>query len=365
MMRKRCFFLVYLFSGALIIGSLSGCVQKKTFVRPEEPLLSGAKEVAAGTSGESMGQDDSNQNGPDQDASGDLNGSGAGSVDDLMKVIGSVVAWDDATLMLVQITTEIGEFEKDAGTVSGKAFLVVLQFIDDTKLDSNRVSQLVMEEGFLLLNDTPPYMHVDQGVEIGDDGNVYSMGTINLLYDLPADTRMEDLKVTLEGVQSSPEFPGQEQSSEAASAEEADSGNGGQDAADPASLEGIEVTEGRLSKPESGQLAYTPSGADGFFAVNGTLKAQTSIGINVDPPGILDYDADLIVSSTCTVTAKIEAYKDGALLASYEEKGLELPEGEVTITGCIKTGESTVCSGTYLIRFYLNGILVLENEAAV
>lgn len=56
-----------------------------------------------------------------------------------------------------------------------------------------------------------------------------------------------------------------------------------ENAAEIGSVDGIEVVSGTIGKPEQGKMAYAPSGASGYFAVDGTLKAQSTIRICVDP----------------------------------------------------------------------------------
>lgn len=125
------------------------------------------------------------------------------------------------------------------------------------------------------------------------------------------------------------------------------------------------VTGTELHIPEPGATAFTPSDAEGFFAVDGRLIAQSTIGIQVDPPGILNCDIYVAVLSDSKVKAKIEIYKDGQLLSSYEEEGLALTRESRVINAVIKTHEDTVCSGTYTAYFYLNGIQVATIEQDV
>ena len=125
------------------------------------------------------------------------------------------------------------------------------------------------------------------------------------------------------------------------------------------------VTGTELHIPEPGATAFTPSDAEGFFAVDGRLIAQSTIGIQVDPPGILNCDIYVAVLSDSKVKAKIEIYKDGQLLSSYEEEGLALTRESQVINAVIKTHEDTVCSGTYTAYFYLNGIQVATIEQDV
>ena len=125
------------------------------------------------------------------------------------------------------------------------------------------------------------------------------------------------------------------------------------------------VTGSELHIPEPGATAFTPSDAEGFFAVDGRLIAQSTIGIQVDPPGILNCDIYVAVLSDSKVKAKIEIYKDGQLLSSYEEEGLALTRESQVINAVIKTHEDTVCSGTYTAYFYLNGIQVATIEQDV
>ena len=127
----------------------------------------------------------------------------------------------------------------------------------------------------------------------------------------------------------------------------------------------VMVTGTELHIPEPGATAFTPSDAEGFFAVDGRLIAQSTIGIQVDPPGILNCDIYVAVLSDSKVKAKIEIYKDGQLLSSYEEEGLALTRESRVINAVIKTHEDTVCSGTYTAYFYLNGIQVATIEQDV
>ncbi len=127
----------------------------------------------------------------------------------------------------------------------------------------------------------------------------------------------------------------------------------------------VVVTGTELHIPEPGATAFTPSDAEGFFAVDGRLIAQSTIGIQVDPPGILNCDIYVAVLSDSKVKAKIEIYKDGQLLSSYEEEGLALTRESRVINAVIKTHEDTVCSGTYTAYFYLNGIQVATIEQDV
>ena len=99
--------------------------------------------------------------------------------------------------------------------------------------------------------------------------------------------------------------------------------------------------------------------------MDGRLIAQSTIGIQVDPPGILNCDIYVAVLSDSKVKAKIEIYKDGQLLSSYEEEGLALTRESQVINAVIKTHEDTVCSGTYTAYFYLNGIQVATIEQDV
>ena len=224
----------------------------------------------------------------------------------------------------------------------GKWVKVLLTVVEG-EMECSKVSDLIMDDGIVKLNGQVSKNITQSGIKIVDDTS-YSVGTISVFFDVDPDyvPNIDDVYV---GESSS---------------------TGGESAETPAAAaEGIEVVSDKMYIPEAGGMAYTPSGASGYFAVDGHLKAQTTIGIAVDPPGILNYDLSLKTDAAMTIEAKIEVYKDGTLLAEYTESGLELPAGETTINACAKTGEDAVCSGEYSVKFYINGAMVKESTGSV
>lgn len=130
-------------------------------------------------------------------------------------------------------------------------------------------------------------------------------------------------------------------------------------------VEGVTVVSGTIGKPVQGTIAYAPTDATGFFAVNGTLKVQTTVRVCADPNGVLHFDLVLDLASDRESDVEIQVFKGGRQLASYSEEGLSLPAGDTEINARIDTGEDAPCSGEYTVRFYIDGQLVNETTGTV
>ena len=125
-------------------------------------------------------------------------------------------------------------------------------------------------------------------------------------------------------------------------------------------VNGLRVTSGSVIKMKRNAMQFAPASSSGTFAVNGLLSADSEIAFCVNPSGILNYKLSLDVEEDKAVTAEIRVYKNGALLASHEQPGVLLKAGECDIDACIETGEKSICSGIYIIRFYIDGCCVSE-----
>lgn len=136
-------------------------------------------------------------------------------------------------------------------------------------------------------------------------------------------------------------------------------------APETAAVDGITVVSGAIGKPADGVIAYCPSDSTGYFAVDGTLIAQSTINISVNPNGILNYDLSLITDSAMKIDAEIRVFKGGKQLSSYSEASLPLPAGNTVINSCVKTEENAPCTGEYSVQFYINGTLVAEDTGTV
>ena len=255
---------------------------------------------------------------------------------------GAVYDWVEMKVELNEVSEDIDDPLGQMPSPEGKWVKVLLTVVEG-EMECSKVSSLVLDEGIVKLNGQISKNITQSGVRIEDDTS-YSVGTISVFFDVDPDyvPNLEDVYVG---------------ETSAIATEDAE--------APAATADGIEVVSDKMYIPESGGMAYTPSGASGYFAVDGHLKAQTTIGIAVDPPGILNYDLSLKTDAAMTIEAKIEVYKDGTLLAEYTESGLELPAGETTINACAKTGENAVCSGEYSVKFYINGAMVKESTGTV
>ncbi len=255
---------------------------------------------------------------------------------------GAVYDWGEMKVELNEVSEDIDDPLGQMPSPEGKWVKVLLTVVEG-EMECSKVSSLVLDEGIVKLNGQISKNITQSGVRIEDDTS-YSVGTISVFFDVDPDyvPNLEDVYVG---------------ETSAIATEDAE--------APAATADGIEVVSDKMYIPESGGMAYTPSGASGYFAVDGHLKAQTTIGIAVDPPGILNYDLSLKTDAAMTIEAKIEVYKDGTLLAEYTESGLELPAGETTINACAKTGEDAVCSGEYSVKFYINGAMVKESTGTV
>ncbi len=255
---------------------------------------------------------------------------------------GAVYDWGEMKVELNEVSEDIDDPLGQMPSPEGKWVKVLLTVVEG-EMECSKVSDLVLDEGIVKLNGQISKNITQSGIKIVDDTS-YSVGTISVFFDVDPDyvPNLEDVYVG---------------ETSATATEDAE--------APAATADGIEVVSDKMYIPESGGMAYTPSGASGYFAVDGHLKAQTTIGIAVDPPGILNYDLSLKTDAAMTIEAKIEVYKDGTLLAEYTESGLELPAGETTINACAKTGEYAVCSGEYSVKFYINGAMVKESTGSV
>lgn len=126
------------------------------------------------------------------------------------------------------------------------------------------------------------------------------------------------------------------------------------------SIEGIEVISGTISKPQPGELAFTPRDLSGYFAVNGALVAETTVNVETDPNGVLNFDLLMQLNEPKEVNAEIQVFKGGEKLGECAGSALFLPEGETTIRACITTKEDSPCSGEYTVRFYLDDQMIIE-----
>ena len=256
--------------------------------------------------------------------------------------------WGEVKVTVTDVTEDVGMWSSTLSPASGKWVMVVLT-ISYGKMETGKLSDMILVDNLVTLKGVESGTLSQQGIEIVDD-QAYAVGNINLFYDMPTDyvPNIADVEV---------KTPDPNKMAEAQTEEPP--------AEEMGTVDGLSVVGAEIYKPATGEMAYRPSGASGYFAVNGTLKANSVIGIAVDPPGTLNCDITLEVGKTMTVEAKIEVYKDGSMLASYSESGLELPEGSTVINACVQTEESMTCSGTYMIRFYINGTFIYETEGDV
>ena len=126
-------------------------------------------------------------------------------------------------------------------------------------------------------------------------------------------------------------------------------------------VDGIEIVSERI-EPVSGSMIYTPNPGGGFFTVNGTIAKNSEIVISVRPYSVLRCKLVLNSDAKKTVKAEICLYKKGELLTSCTQEKMALLEGANDIDVCIDTGEGSPCSGLYAVQFYLDDVLVSENE---
>ena len=258
--------------------------------------------------------------------------------------------WEDMTFELTDVNEDLTPWIGQLNDPEGK-WVVVILTITEGKMESSHLNALLMDEGFVKLDGKIAGTVTQQGVEIDGD-EVYAVGTIDLLFDMPADytPSLADVEIQAE----LPEVPAVPETEEETAAP-----------AEAGTVDGIEVISGEMARPGTGEMAYRPSGDTGYFAVDGRLVAQTTIGIAVDPPGVLNYDLTLKTDGEKTIDGKIEVYKDGTLLATYSEANVELPAGDTVINACVNTGEEEVCSGEYKVLFYINGTLVFESVGTI
>ncbi|MCR5006179.1 MAG: hypothetical protein K6A77_09765 [Clostridiales bacterium] len=341
---------------ALLIGlamllMLAGCTELKTYEIPKDGAGSPAaqessKEDAAKPAAESEDAEEESVEETTEEAAEasaeETPAEEAPAEESTAPASGAVYDWGEMKVELNEVSEDIDDPLGQMPSPEGKWVKVLLTVVEG-EMECSKVSDLVLDEGIVKLNGQISKNITQSGIKIVDDTS-YSVGTISVFFDVDPDyvPNLEDVYVG---------------ETSATATEDAE--------APAATADGIEVVSDKMYIPESGGMAYTPSGASGYFAVDGHLKAQTTIGIAVDPPGILNYDLSLKTDAAMTIEAKIEVYKDGTLLAEYTESGLELPAGETTINACAKTGEDAVCSGEYSVKFYINGAMVKESTGSV
>ncbi|MGP1349787.1 MAG: hypothetical protein ACTTK0_09140 [Stomatobaculum sp.] len=319
------------------VCALSGCAEKKTFDVTQNA------ETSAETKTDT-------ENKTKTDALGETS---AGSEDLPEKAY----VWGDISFVLTEITEDLGDMKVGSGPAvlpvpEGKWVRTVFT-ITEGETESGELLKLLREDGNIKLEDYAPVTTSIQGIRFDDPSDLNSASyagvdsTMNLFFDVDESFDISSANVFV--------------NENVAVKNEVET----ETTAEIGSVDGIEVVSGIIGKPEQGKMAYAPSGASGYFAVDGTLKAQSTIRICVDPNGILNYDLAMMLDSAMEVDAEIQVLKDGVQLASYAEKDLSLPAGDTVINACVDAKESAPCSGEYLVRFYINGCLVDETTGTV
>lgn len=369
--------------------------------------------------------------------------------------------WDDGSFKFKELTSDLGAWKTQLVAPKGKWVIAVFSIIDG-KIECGRLEELILTEGGIKLDDYLPKTISEQGISIGDDMEVYAVGTINVFFDVDKDydianakiyvnadatgvveedadddgtavlmlgdkevqLGISDIQIDADGIltvvidgltisspwrkldvyavvdgekyfleKSSVNQDGYERSSFAGYdklpeqlilcdtdneqsaliydvtagrfADESEDAEGTDVIQEVTTVPGISVEAAVISKPADGKLAFVPSGEAGYFAIDGTLKAQTTINVTVNPNGVLNYDLSLNLDSPLEVNAEIRVYKNGELLNGYSETAVSLPAGETVINACIKTNESELCSGEYTVQFYINDNLIAEDTDTI
>ena len=333
---------------AVCIAALSGCAEKKTFDVTENASV--VTESSTKTDKTDKKRNISDE--PESPIETDADQQNDKTYD-----------WGAITFVFNEVTEDLGDVTVGGPTglpsPEGKWVKLVFTIVEGEAPCGELLNQIT-DGGNIKIDDYSATTATIQGIKIQDSSDLFSGKTyagvdsvISVFYDVDENYDISTAKVFVN-----------ENVTIAAEEDSEDTGNGG-DVEEIGSVDGITVTSGTIGKPGEGKMAYTPSGDSGYFAVNGTLKAQTTIGIRVDPDGILNFDLELSLDSAMVIDAEIQVLKDGSLLASYSEKGLDIPSGDNVINACVDTKESAPCSGEYIVRFYINGCLVNETQASL
>ena len=336
---------------AMLVLMMAGCTEKKTFEIGKDPQSSTASQESSNEESSEAAPADSSEASQTEEASDEAAEESAEEPAQ-EAVEKQSYHWEDMTFELTEINEDVSQWNSTQLKDPEGKWVVVILTITEGKMESGHLNDLLMNEGLVSLDGKIAGTIMQQGVEIVEN-DVYAVGTIDLLFDMPADYTPDLADVVIQA-----EVP--EGAAEPATAEEEAAGQ-----AEVGTVDGIEVVSGEMARPGTGEMAYRPSGDTGYFAVDGRLVAQTTIGIAVDPPGVLNYDLTLKTDGAKTIDGKIEVYKDGTLLATYTEANVELPEGDTVINACVNTGEEEVCSGDYKVLFYINNTLVIESEGTI
>lgn len=322
---------------AVCICALSGCAEKKTFDVTQNTEKSVEAETDTETKTDTLSETSAESENLSEKA----------------------YTWGDISFVLTEITEDLGDMRVGSGPADnlpspeGKWVRVAFT-ITEGEPKCGELLKVLGESGNIKLDDYTSTTASIQGIHFDDPDDPFNSATyagvdstMNLFFDVDESFDINAANVFV--------------NENVTIKDEAETGA----TAEVGSVDGITVISGTVGKPGQGKMAYAPSGASGYFAVDGTLKAQSTIRICVDPNGILNYDLAMKLDSAMEVDAEIQVLKDDVQLVSYAEKGLSLPAGETVINACVDTKESAPCSGEYMVRFYINGCLISEDTGTV
>lgn len=322
---------------AVCICALSGCAEKKTFDVTQNTEKSVEAETDTETKTDTLSETSAESENLSEKA----------------------YTWGDISFVLTEITEDLGDMRVGSGPADnlpspeGKWVRVAFT-ITEGEPKCGELLKVLGESGNIKLDDYTSTTASIQGIHFDDPDDPFNSATyagvdstMNLFFDVDESFDINAANVFV--------------NENVTIKDEAETGA----TAEVGSVDGITVISGTVGKPGQGKMAYAPSGASGYFAVDGTLKAQSTIRICVDPNGILNYDLAMKLDSAMEVDAEIQVLKDDVQLVSYAEKGLSLPAGETVINACVDTKESVPCSGEYMVRFYINGCLISEDTGTV
>lgn len=272
---------------------------------------------------------------------------------DMDEADGKIFTWGDVSFKLTDLTYDLGDWESDMDEVEGQWAMAVFT-ITDGKIDFNKMSELIVNQGGIKLGEYLSKNIAAKGVEIDIETKKSTVvGTIHVFFDVAKDYKLDRANIYVD-------------ESLTVSAEEApDEGGVEITPEEIQTIDGISVESAVIARPVEGKMIYSPSGTSAYFAVDGMLKARTAIHLGYDATGVLNYDLSLSLDSAQDIKAEVRVFKDGKELASYSEEGLALPAGDTVINTCIQTNEGVICSGEYTVRFYINDSLVSEDVGTI
>ena len=158
--------------------------------------------------------------------------------------------WGEVKVTVTDVTEDVGMWSSTLSPASGKWVMVVLT-ISYGKMETGKLSDMILVDNLVTLKGVESGTLSQQGIEIVDD-QAYAVGNINLFYDMPTDyvPNIADVEV---------KTPDPNKMAEAQAVLPP--------AEEMGTVDGLSVVGAEIYKPASGEMAYRPSGASGYFAV--------------------------------------------------------------------------------------------------